>query len=118
MIQVVSIQPTPFQTFRVSLSDGSLLFVTLTFRTRVTAWFADLTWGTWKLNGLKLANDLNQLEQFRNLPFGLFIYVADGTEPFLIDDFTPPTTGGDSRCGFYILEQTELSAIKTARGGL
>lgn len=112
MIRVTSIQPTPVQNFRVALADGSLVYFTLTFRPRVTAFFADITWGTWKLNGLKLANTLNSLGQYRNLPFGLFVYLADDTEPFLIDDFT---TG---RAQFYVLEQADLDAIAAARGGV
>jgi hypothetical protein len=112
VIQVTSIQNTPDQNFRLALADGSLVVVHLVFRPRVTAWFADITWGTFQLNGLKLANTLNSLAQYRRLPFGLFIYVPDGTEPFLIDDFT---TG---RCSFFILEQSDLDLIAAAAGGI
>lgn len=118
MIQVISIQATPDQTFRVGLADGSLVLFRLLFRPRVTAWFADITWGTWKLNGLKLANTLNSLGQYRRLPFGLFIYVPDGTEPYLIDDFTVALGATSGRCGFFVLEQAELDAIDAARGGV
>lgn len=112
MIQITSIINTPDQTFQTSLADGSLIRFELIFRPRIPAFFLNLTWKTFTINGLKLANSLNLLGQFRSLPFGIMVLLPDGTEPYLIDDFT---TG---RAQFYVLEQADLDYIKTQVGGL
>lgn len=105
MIQVASIQATTDQAFRVPLSDGSVVFFRLVFRPRLPAFFVDIAWKTFSLNGLKLANTTNLLGQFRKLPFGLCVNLTDGTEPYLIDDFT---TG---RATFNVWEQSDLDLI-------
>lgn len=112
MIQITSIIATPAQTFQTALADGSIIRFSLTFRPRIPAFFLDITWGTFALYGLKLANTVNLLDQFRNLPFGLMVFLEDGTELYLIDDFT---TG---RAGFYILEQADLDYLASVIGGL
>lgn len=111
MIQITSIIATPAQTFQTALADGSVLRFELTFRPRIPAFFLNLTWNDFSLSGIKLSNNLNLLRQFRRLPFGLLINLEDGTEPYLIDDFT---TG---RAKFYVLEQADLDYLDSQVGG-
>ena len=112
MIQITSIIATPDQTFQTSLADGSILRFELFFRPRIPAFFVNITWGNFTINGLKLCQSINLLWQFRSLPFGLCISLNDGTEPYLIDDFT---TG---RAQFFILEKSDLGYLQTIVGGL
>lgn len=110
MIRVTSLQATGDQSFRVPIADGSVISFRMVFRPRIPAFFLDISWGTFKLYGLKLANTTNLLGHFRKLPFGLCVNLADGTEPYLIDDFT---TG---RATFNVWEQADLDLIAAATG--
>lgn len=112
MIQITSILATPDQNFQTSLADSSIIRFELFFRPRIPAFFVNISWGSFAINGLKLCNHINILWQFRNLPFGLTINLDDGTEPYLIDDFS---TG---RAQFYVLEQADLALLKGIVGGL
>jgi hypothetical protein len=111
VIRVVSIQPTPDQLFRVPLSDGSIIYFRLLFKPRIPAFFVNLEWKTFSLNGIKLANVLNLLGKFKNIPFGLNVDLTDGTEPYLIDDFT---TG---RATFNVWEEDDLALIAASGTG-
>jgi hypothetical protein len=112
MIRITSILATPSQTFQTPLADGSMLRFELIFRPRIPAFYVNITYGDFTINGLKLCNSVNLLWQFRNLPFGLCISLNDGTEPYFIDDFS---TG---RADFMILEKDDLDYVKSIAGGL
>lgn len=112
MIQITSIIATPDQTFQTSLADGSIIRFELFFRPRIPAFFVNISWKDFTITGLKLCQSINILWQFRNLPFGLCISLDDGTEPYLIDDFS---TG---RAQFFIQEQADLDYIQSLVGGL
>jgi hypothetical protein len=112
MIQITSIIATTDQTFQTTLADGSIIRFELFFRPRIPAFFINITWGTFAINGLKLAHNINLLWQFKNIPFGICVSLDDGTEPYLVDDFT---TG---RAQFFILEQADLDYLKTIVGGI
>lgn len=112
MIKITSIISTPDQTFQTYLSDGSIIRFRLIFRPRIPAFYIDISWNNFVIYGLKLCQSINLLWQFRNLPFGLCISLDDGSEPYLIDDFS------NGRAQFLILEKDDLTYLKTIVGGL
>ena len=109
MFTINGLSTVPVQSFQTSLADGTTVFFTITYRPRVGFWYVDITYGTVKINGLRLANVPNLLQQYNlNLPFGVFIFVTDGGEPILINDFI------SGRCTFCVLEAADLVAIDDA----
>lgn len=103
----------PDQTFFTALDDGSIVTIRLVFRPRIQKFFADITYGSFQLNSIRVCNVPNILEQFSNIiPFGLFCFVSDNAEPFLINDFV------SGRCQLYLLNQADLNSLALAYAGL
>jgi hypothetical protein len=88
------------------LPDGSQLSMQIYFRPMQLGWFIDnLTYGSFVLNGLRITNSPNMLNQFRNqIPFGLACYSTDNREPSQASDFS----SGASK--LYLLTQAEATA--------
>jgi hypothetical protein len=101
VIRINGLRAVPFQKWRTPITDGIIEFK-LTYRPAIQMWFIDITFGTFILKGMRVCANLNLLHQYKKiLPFGLFIYISDGVEPFLINDFST------SRVIIYILNSTE-----------
>ena len=87
MIVVSGLSSQPDQVFRTPLADGSVVKCTLRFLPRAQMWFIDVEYEDMFIKGLRLCNSLNLLRQYQNvLPFGIYVKVADGTEPLLVND--------------------------------
>lgn len=73
----------------ITLSDGTFISLQLEYKPVQFGWFiVNLTYGDFVINGLRICNNPNILNQFKNkLPFGLACFVVGEREPTLIDDF-------------------------------
>jgi hypothetical protein len=87
------------------LPDGSQLALTIYFVPMQYSWvITNLTYGSFVLNGLKITNSPNMLNQFRNqIPFGLACYSASNREPSQQQDFSSGASN------LYILTQAECT---------
>lgn len=87
------------------LPDGTQLTMTIYFVPMQLGWFiTNLTYGDFILNGLRITNSPNMLNQFRNqIPFGLACYSTQNREPSQQQDFS----SGASK--LYILSEAECT---------
>jgi hypothetical protein len=84
----------PNQTANAVLADGTTVTFTFIYRAAVQRWTVDVSYPTtgFKIQGKGLSTFANILRLWRNdIPFGLAVSTADGTDPFL------PTTWPTSR---------------------
>lgn len=101
VIQQITADPLQQQT--LILPTGASLSITLYFIALQQGWFiTNLTYGAFVLNGLRITNSPNMLNQFLNqIPFGLGCFSNGNREPSLIQDFA----SGNST--LYLLTQAE-----------
>lgn len=106
MFQVQNIAATPYQKQSLVLPDGTAVTITLYFRSMQQGWFLEnLTYGTFILNGVRITNSPNILNQWRNqIPFGLACYSTNNREPGLLQDFSSLASI------LYILSEDETTA--------
>lgn len=109
MYLIQNITNDPFQKQTVVLSDGSALTITMLFRPMQIGWFFDsLVHGSFTINGMRVVNSPNMLQQWRNLlSFGLACYSTANREPSLQDDFA----SGASK--LYVLTADEVAQYTT-----
>lgn len=88
------------------LPDGTSVTLQIYFRPMQFGWFIEsLAYASFTLNGLRITNSPNVLNQFRNqIPFGLACYSTQNREPSQSTDFS----SGASK--LYILTQDEVTA--------
>lgn len=88
------------------LSDGTQILIELYFSPMQYGWFiTSLTYGDFVLQGLRITNSPNMLQQFKNqIPFGLACFSTNNREPSQQDDFA----SGNSE--LYILSAAEVQA--------
>lgn len=103
MFLVQTITADPYQTQTLVLPDGASVSITMYFVPMQYGWFlTNLTYGDFVLNGLRISNSPNMLNQFRNqIPFGLACYSTANREPSQQQDFS----SGASK--LYVLTQSE-----------
>jgi hypothetical protein len=108
MIQITGLKASPNQSFTIAdPNGGGPISFTLRFHTRTQSWYMDMTFGTFILNGFRLAYGSNVLRQYENsIPFGLAVFIADALDPFLIND---PSSG---RMSLFLLTTAERDQIK------
>ena len=106
MFLIQKISADPYQKQTLVLEDGTTFSITLYFIPMQYGWFiTQLTYPTtdFVLNGLRISNSPNMLNQFANLiPFGLCCLSAGNREPSQLQDFS----SGASK--LYVLSQTEV----------
>lgn len=86
LIQTVSAQPR--QSISISLEDGSVAEVRLTFLPAIQRWAIGVTWGDFELGQAILCLSPNLLRSWRRIiPFGISCTAADGLDPVQQDDF-------------------------------
>lgn len=105
MNKILEISNDPLQIKNITLQDGSTLILTLYFVPMQLGWFInDLTYGTFKLTGMRIRVGYNMLHQYRNkIPFGIACFNSLNVEPFSINDFSSGNTE------LYILNSTEVA---------
>ncbi len=105
MLLIQHVSANPYQTQTLVLDDGTTIALTLYFRPMQKGWFINnLTHQDFILNGMRIVNSPNMLNQWRNLiPFGLACFSDNMREPSLQQDFS---TGASK---LYILTATEVA---------
>ena len=113
MNQITGITSQPKQHFSVQLDDGSQVAFVLEYRPQQLAWVADITWGTWVLNGLRLVSSPNLLRPyFGEISFGLMILSEDNVDPLNLVDFEHGTSA------VYLLNTADVATVEvTAYSG-
>jgi hypothetical protein len=103
IIQQITSDPLQQQT--LILPDGSSLNMLVYFVPMQFGWFiTNLTYGTFILNGLRITNSPNMLNQFKNqIPFGLACFSTNNREPSQQQDFS---SGAST---LYLLTQAEVA---------
>jgi hypothetical protein len=104
MYLIPQITDDTLQTQSLILPDGSSLSLTIYFIPMQYGWFiTNLTYGTFVLEGVRITNNPNILQQFKNqLPFGLACFSKSDREPSQQQDFS----SGASK--LYILTSDEV----------
>lgn len=109
MLLIKQITSNPLQSQTLVLPDGTSLALTIYFRPMQFGWFINtLTYGSFVLNGLRITNTPNMLNQWQNIiPFGLACFSVGNREPSLQQDFV----SGNSK--LYILTQAEVREFES-----
>lgn len=104
MLLVQQVTSDPLQTQTIILPDGSSFSLTLYFSESQIGWFiTNFTYGTFVLNGVRVTNNPNILNQWRNiLPFGLACFSSQNREPTQAQDFSSGASN------LYVLTQAEV----------
>lgn len=104
MLYLDRISSDTLQKHTFLLPDNTSLDVTLYFVPLQLSWvIRELSYGDFKLNGLRISNSPNMLHQFKNqLPFGLACFSSEEREPSQQQDFS----SGNSK--LYILTALEV----------
>jgi len=90
MLTIQQITADPYQKQTLALDDGTTITLIIRFIPMQFGWFIDeLTRGDFTINGLRITNNPNMLNQFRNsLTFGLACFSANNREPSQQEDFS------------------------------
>jgi hypothetical protein len=89
MINVTGLTSQPKQAFFLTLNDGSLVSCYIEYRPQQLGWFANFSWATWIVSGIRLSAAPNILRQWQNrIPFGLSLLTANNAEPLNLEDFS------------------------------
>ena len=106
MLLIQQVTSDPLQLRKLVLADGSQVQMSFYFRPMQSGWFVnEMIYGTFILQGLRITNSPNMLNQFRNqIPFGFACFSTNNREPSLQQDFS----SGASK--LYILTQEEVIA--------
>jgi len=93
---------------KVELEDGTIFFFFFNYRVQQRGWFCNIRYNDFILNGLRLALNINLLDQFKNLiPFGLIVTANDKIEPIDINDFS------NDRVQLSVLNEEEIEDIES-----
>lgn len=107
------IRATREQRFRTRDENGTVIILDLRYSSVTQAWFMDVRYNDFVINGLRLVNTLNLLHQFqRQIPFGMAILVTDDGDPFLINDFST------ERVQIGILTSAEVQEVNSLYSGI
>lgn len=99
----------PKQKFVLVGEDNENINFSLRYNPTQMSWEFDLAFEDFTLNGKKITNSPNMLREHINvLNFGLGCNVSDGSEPYLLNDFS---TG---RATLYLLTESEVTQIEGA----
>lgn len=90
---ITGLTDQPTQVFNLTLEDGSILTVTMTYRPQQIGWYYDLLWNgttpSTQVFGRRIVTSPNMLRQFRNVwSFGLGCVTSDNYEPLNQSDFS------------------------------
>lgn len=108
MIEITNITSNARQSLLVVSEEGEEVTIALYFLPTQTGWFADISVGTFRVNGIRIGTSPNILNQYKNLlQFGLRCDSIDGLDPFRLDDFVT------RRIRLFVLNRAELAQIET-----
>lgn len=112
MIQITNLTDAPYQLTSVTLSDGTVLSISLQYFPTIQRWMMSLSYPspapTFVMNGVNLCAAPNILRQWKNvLEFGLSCQTTDGLDPAFIEDFE------NGRVTLYVLTAAEVAQTET-----
>lgn len=113
MITLTNLSLSGNQKSPVQLADGSSVTLTFIYLPAVQRWSVNISYPTtgYVETGIGLSTNYNLLRRLRhNLPFGLQVLTADGTDPFLPSDLAPGSGGTPPRVTINVLDGTNGSA--------
>lgn len=89
MYLIQQVTADAYQKQNLILPDGTQVLFTLNFYPMQYGWFVpQLTYKNFQLQGLRITNSPNMLNQFRNqIPFGLACFTQADREPTQQEDF-------------------------------
>jgi hypothetical protein len=105
MIQITQVTDDPVQNQTFILPNGNSFQLTIRFVPMQYGWFINsLIYGSFQVNGLRITNSPNMLQQFRNqIPFGLACFSQANREPSQQEDFL---SGAST---LYVLTEAEVN---------
>jgi hypothetical protein len=107
MTPLSNITADAVQDTTVTLADGSIVELTMTYLAAIERWSINVNYGTSQINGINVCVHPNLLRSFRNvLPFGLMVTSSDDQDPINQGDFVISAGALAPRCAIYLLDQT------------
>jgi len=108
MILVSGLKAAPIQSFTANdPNGGGVISFTFYYRPRVQAWFMDIAFKTFEMNGYKINHGPNILASYKNIiPFGFMVLLTDDLDPCLINDFT------SGRVFLYLMTSAEVAEVE------
>lgn len=109
MVQINGLKSVAVQTFNAQSPNGDgVIYFTLTFRPRIQAWYLDVSFGNYSVNGYKVVRGPNIFSHYRNtFGFGISISTSDMGEPMMINDFS------SGRVGLFLLTGAECDQVQS-----
>jgi hypothetical protein len=109
MYNIQQITTDPYQNLTIILPNGNPMTMTINFISMQFGWFiTNLTYQSFILNGLRICNSPNMLQQWRNvIPFGMACFSAQDIEPAQSYSFS---SGAST---LYILDSSEVEQLTT-----
>lgn len=109
MNQIQVITADPSQTQAIPIQDGSSFTFTLYYvDLQYGWWITNFTYGDFVLQGFRVFNSPNMLQQYRNqIPFGLACYTVGQREPTQLQDFSSEAST------LWVLTQAEVAQFNT-----
>jgi hypothetical protein len=108
MYAIQNLTSDPLQNMTLILYNGNPIQFTIYFVPQQYGWFiTNLQYGSFTLNGLRITNSPNFLQQWKNiLPFGMGCYSTQNSrEPSLQQDFS---SGANV---LFLLDDTEVDEV-------
>ncbi len=104
MLLIQRVTDDALQTQTLVLEDGTSFSMSMYYRPIQQGWFFNnITYGDFILNGMRIVNSPNMLNQWRNkLPFGIACFTEGNREPTLQQDFST------QKAKLYVLTSTEV----------
>lgn len=86
---------------------GEQISFSLYFDPTQKGWFADISWGTWKVTGFQILIGPNVWRQWKNIiTFGLGCSSIDGYDPAYLTDFS------SGRISLYLLNAADVEYVE------
>lgn len=107
MLYINTITDAPTQNMTLIGEAGEQISFNLYFKPTQNAWFADMSCGTWQVQGFQILVGPNVWRQWKNiLTFGLMCTSTDGYDPQYIEDFQ------SQRIQLYLLNASDVQAVE------
>lgn len=107
MLLINSLTTDPLQQFTLTGIPGVEIDILLRFMPRIEIWNADITYGTFNVQGVPLLCSPNILRQWRNIiPFGIAITSIFKLDPYSVNDFAAGVAN------FFLLNSDDVAAVE------
>ena len=108
MQQVTAITDDSLQNLGIILEDGSTVQMTLQYIPAQQGWFYSLSYGSFKVNLMRIVVSPNMIRKYRNIvAFGFAVTTKDGYEVIKQSDFV------SGRAKMYVLNSTDVISVET-----